>query len=35
MSEILVMPAFLIAVNIVALVGLIAYSVYSKVVDNK
>jgi len=35
MSEIIVMPAFIVAVNIVALVSLIAYSVYRKVTHHK
>jgi len=35
MSEILTMPAFIVAVNIAALMSLVAYSVYRKVVNNK
>ena len=35
MSEILIMPAFVVAVNVVALVSLTVYAIYRQVVDSK
>jgi hypothetical protein len=33
MSEIILMPAFVVAANVVALVSIVAYAVYHKLVD--
>jgi len=35
MSEILIMPAFVVAVNVVVLMSLTVYAIYRKVVDSK
>ena len=35
MSEILIVPAFILAVNVVALASLVVYSIYRKVAINK